>query len=87
MVLRIVGSIVPSMTRVGHDTADCRQLKDQIEDLIRNGKLTEWVVREVRKHNTKSGGLGYHTAPPTSSSTRTPILRNKIESPEPGVSI
>ena len=47
----------------GHDIADCRQLKDQIEDLIRNGKLTEWVVREVRKHNAKSGGIGYHRVP------------------------
>ncbi|XP_074327270.1 uncharacterized protein LOC141665188 [Apium graveolens] len=31
----------------GHDTADCRQLKDEIETLIRQGKLTEWVVKEV----------------------------------------
>ncbi|XP_074378140.1 uncharacterized protein LOC141719659 [Apium graveolens] len=43
----------------GHDTADCRQLKDEIETLIRQGKLTEWVVKEVRKHMTD-----YHTVPP-----------------------
>ncbi|XP_074326570.1 uncharacterized protein LOC141664514 [Apium graveolens] len=43
----------------GHDTADCRQLKDEIETLIRQGKLTEWVVKEVRRHRTD-----YHTIPP-----------------------
>ncbi|XP_074356645.1 uncharacterized protein LOC141696399 [Apium graveolens] len=43
----------------GHDTADCRQLKDEIETLIRQGKLTEWVVKEVLKHMTD-----YHTVPP-----------------------
>ncbi|KAL1815684.1 hypothetical protein ACET3Z_018258 [Daucus carota] len=30
----------------GHDTHECRQLKEEIEQLIRNGKLTDWVVRE-----------------------------------------
>ena len=29
------------------DNADCQQLKQQIEELIRNGKITEWVLREV----------------------------------------
>ena len=48
--------------QTGHETADCWQLKEQIEDLIRNGKLTEWVVREVKKHGKK--GLGYNEVPP-----------------------
>ncbi|XP_074344533.1 uncharacterized protein LOC141683651 [Apium graveolens] len=43
----------------GHDTTDSRQLKDEIETLIRQGKLTEWVVKEVQKHRTD-----YHTVPP-----------------------
>ncbi|XP_074337526.1 uncharacterized protein LOC141674725 [Apium graveolens] len=43
----------------GHDTADCRQLNDEIETLIREGKLTEWVAKEVRRHRTN-----YHTVPP-----------------------
>ncbi|XP_074346444.1 uncharacterized protein LOC141685230 [Apium graveolens] len=43
----------------GHDTADSRQLKDEIETLIRQGKLTEWVVKEVRRHRAD-----YHTVPP-----------------------
>ncbi|XP_074336451.1 uncharacterized protein LOC141673597 [Apium graveolens] len=30
--------------QTGHETADCWQLKEQIEDLIRNDKLNEWVV-------------------------------------------
>ncbi|XP_074351820.1 uncharacterized protein LOC141690967 [Apium graveolens] len=41
-----------------HDMADCRQLKDEIETLIHQRKLTEWVVREVRKHMTE-----YHAVP------------------------
>ncbi|XP_074351814.1 uncharacterized protein LOC141690961 [Apium graveolens] len=41
-----------------HHTADCRQLKDEIEALTRKGKLTEWVIKEVRKHRTD-----YHTVP------------------------
>ncbi|XP_074352696.1 uncharacterized protein LOC141691843 [Apium graveolens] len=42
-----------------HDTADCRQLKDEIETLIRQGKLTEWIIKEVQRHKTD-----YHTVPP-----------------------
>ena len=33
----------------GHSTHECHQLKDEIESLIREGKLTDWVVREVKK--------------------------------------
>lgn len=49
----------------GHDTADCWQHKEQIDRLIREGKLTEWAVREVKKHQGNSGksGLGYHAVP------------------------
>ncbi|XP_074346801.1 uncharacterized protein LOC141685605 [Apium graveolens] len=42
-----------------HDTADCRKLKDEIEMLIRQGELTEWVVKEVQRHI-----IDYHTVPP-----------------------
>ncbi|XP_074346144.1 uncharacterized protein LOC141684906 [Apium graveolens] len=34
----------------GHDTTDCHHLKDHIEDLIRNGYLTEFVAQEARKY-------------------------------------
>lgn len=34
----------------GHDTHECRHLKEEIEKLIHDGKLTEWVVREIRRH-------------------------------------
>ncbi|XP_074336414.1 uncharacterized protein LOC141673562 [Apium graveolens] len=43
----------------GPDTADCRQLKDKIKTLIRQGKLTEWVFKEVQKYRTD-----YHIVPP-----------------------
>ncbi|KAK1399685.1 hypothetical protein POM88_009548 [Heracleum sosnowskyi] len=34
----------------GHETADCRHLKDHIEDLIRKGFLTKFVVQEAKKY-------------------------------------
>ncbi|XP_074346599.1 uncharacterized protein LOC141685395 [Apium graveolens] len=34
----------------GHNTHECRHLKDEIEALIKEGYLGEWVVKEVRKH-------------------------------------
>ncbi|XP_074376857.1 uncharacterized protein LOC141718373 [Apium graveolens] len=34
----------------GHNTHECLQLKDEIEALIKEGYLGEWVVKEVRKH-------------------------------------
>ncbi|XP_074352368.1 uncharacterized protein LOC141691537 [Apium graveolens] len=34
----------------GHNTHECRQLKDEIEALIKEGYLGEWVVKEVRRH-------------------------------------
>ncbi|XP_074351782.1 uncharacterized protein LOC141690925 [Apium graveolens] len=43
----------------GHDIPDYKQLNDEIETLIRQGKLTEWVIKDVRKHRTD-----YHIVPP-----------------------
>ena len=37
----------------GHDTAECVHLKDHIEDLIRNGYLTEFVAQEDKKYKDK----------------------------------
>ncbi|XP_074374144.1 uncharacterized protein LOC141714528 [Apium graveolens] len=34
----------------GHNTHECRHLKEEIEALIKEGYLGEWVVKEVRKH-------------------------------------
>ncbi|KAK1380894.1 hypothetical protein POM88_027638 [Heracleum sosnowskyi] len=34
----------------GHETADCRHLKDHIEELIRKGFLTEFVAQEAKKY-------------------------------------
>ncbi|XP_074375469.1 uncharacterized protein LOC141717278 [Apium graveolens] len=34
----------------GHNTHECRYLKDEIEALIKEGYLGEWIVKEVRKH-------------------------------------
>ncbi|XP_074347080.1 uncharacterized protein LOC141685902 [Apium graveolens] len=48
--------------QTGHETGGYWQLREQIEDLICNDNLTEWVVREVKKH--KAGGVGYQEVPP-----------------------
>ncbi|XP_074337020.1 uncharacterized protein LOC141674196 [Apium graveolens] len=55
---------------MGNDTADCRQLKNEIETLIRQGKLTEWVIKEVRKHRAD-----YQTVPPLSPEDKERIPR------------
>lgn len=34
----------------GHETAECRHLKDHVEDLIRKGYLTEFVATEAKKY-------------------------------------
>lgn len=44
-----------------HHTYECRQLNDKIEDLIREGYLTKWVVKEVKRYKEdherqKNGG-------------------------------
>ncbi|XP_074327346.1 uncharacterized protein LOC141665264 [Apium graveolens] len=33
-----------------HNTHECRQLKDEIEALVKEGYLGEWVVKEVMRH-------------------------------------
>ncbi|KAK1356083.1 hypothetical protein POM88_049339 [Heracleum sosnowskyi] len=38
----------------GHYTHACRQLKEEIEKLIREGKLTEWVVKKVKKYREEA---------------------------------
>ena len=38
----------------GHDTADCYDLKQQIEALIRQGKLQKFVSRERKRIRPKS---------------------------------
>nr|XP_017247956.1 PREDICTED: uncharacterized protein LOC108219166 [Daucus carota subsp. sativus] len=47
----------------GHDTHECRQLKEEIELLIKEGQLNEWIVREARsRRDTRAKdrrGLGY----------------------------
>ncbi|XP_074324015.1 uncharacterized protein LOC141660935 [Apium graveolens] len=45
----------------GYNTHECRQLKDEIEALIKEGYLGEWVVKKVRMHKdgvdrAKEGG-------------------------------
>lgn len=54
-----------------YETADCRQLKYQIEELIRREKLTKWVVHEVKRH--KSQGVGYHEVPPPRNRKLSPL--------------
>lgn len=34
----------------GHHTYECRQLKDEIEELIKEGFLTEWIIKEVKRY-------------------------------------
>ncbi|XP_063942768.1 uncharacterized protein LOC135150410 [Daucus carota subsp. sativus] len=47
----------------GHDTHECRQLKEEIESLIKEGHLNEWIVREARSRRDirakDKRGLGY----------------------------
>ncbi|XP_063942758.1 uncharacterized protein LOC135150401 [Daucus carota subsp. sativus] len=47
----------------GHDTHECRQLKEEIESLIKEGHLNEWIVREARSRwdirAKDKRGLGY----------------------------
>ncbi|XP_074374244.1 uncharacterized protein LOC141714635 [Apium graveolens] len=40
----------------GHETAECRHLKDHIEDLIRKGFLTEFVVEEAKRYKDNKAG-------------------------------
>lgn len=45
----------------GHHTYQCRQLKDEIKELILEGYLTKWVVKEVKRYKEdperrKNGG-------------------------------
>ncbi|XP_074378132.1 uncharacterized protein LOC141719650 [Apium graveolens] len=47
-----------------HNTHECRQLKDEIKALIKEGYLGEWVVKEVRRHKNGSDKIkeeGGHT--------------------------
>ena len=47
----------------GHDTHECRQLKEEIESLIKEGHLNEWIGREAQSrrdnHIKDKRGLGY----------------------------
>ncbi|KAK1352793.1 hypothetical protein POM88_052631 [Heracleum sosnowskyi] len=38
----------------GHNTHECRQIKEEIEELIKAGYLTDWIVREVKKHKDET---------------------------------
>ncbi|XP_074355958.1 uncharacterized protein LOC141695623 [Apium graveolens] len=38
----------------GHNKHECRQLKDEIKALIKEGYLDEWVVKEVRRHKVNA---------------------------------
>ncbi|KAK1363262.1 hypothetical protein POM88_038823 [Heracleum sosnowskyi] len=37
-----------------HHTYACKQLKEEIEKLIKEGKLTDWVVKEVKKYKEEA---------------------------------
>ncbi|XP_074323998.1 uncharacterized protein LOC141660917 [Apium graveolens] len=40
----------------GHETTECRHLKDHIEDLIRKGFLTEFVAEEAKRYKDDKAG-------------------------------
>ena len=40
----------------GHNTHECRHMKDEIEALIKEGYLTEWVKKDVRKYRGDVSG-------------------------------
>lgn len=42
----------------GHNTHDCRQLKDEIESLIKDGYLMDWVKKHRVDHPPERRGLG-----------------------------
>ena len=57
----------------GHDTAECFQLRDQIEDLIQEGYLQEYISRLVTAglHNTNAPRV---KAPANNTSTSNPKM-------------
>ncbi|KAK1362672.1 hypothetical protein POM88_047146 [Heracleum sosnowskyi] len=64
----------------GHETADCRHLKDHIEDLIKRGYLTEFIAEEAKKYKDgKSSKDGEKTVP--DRTTRAGSIRTIIGGP------